>query len=106
MFTSIGIDTVKTAPQCPRMNAFAERFVRTVRAECADRMLIAGARHLRTVLEEFIEHYNAGRSHQGCGMDLRAPNDEPNVIFFPAPKERIQRRTVLAGLINEYQQAA
>lgn len=106
VFTSIGIDVVKTAPQCPRMNAFAERFVRTARGECTDRMLIAGERHLRTVLEEFIEHYNTGRSHQGRGMNLRAPNDEPNVIAFPAPNERIQRRTVLAGLINEYQQAA
>jgi putative transposase len=106
VFTSIGIDIVKIAPQCPRMNAFAERFVRTARAECTDRMLIAGPRHLRTVLEEFIEHYNAGRSHQGRSMDLRAPNDDPNVIAFPAPIERIQRRTILAGLINEYQQAA
>ncbi len=88
------------------MNAFAERFVRTVRAECTDRMLIAGKRHLRTVLEEFIDHYNAGRSCQGRGMDLRAPNDDSNVIALPAPNERIQRRTVLAGLINEYQQAA
>ena len=54
------------------MNAFAERFVRTVRAECSDRMLIGGDRHLRTVLEEFIAHYNAGRSHQGVGMGRRA----------------------------------
>jgi hypothetical protein len=69
-------------------------------------VFIAGKRHLRTVLEEFIDHYNAGRSHQGCGMDLRAPNDDSNVIAFPAPNERIQRRTVLAGLTNEYQQTA
>jgi hypothetical protein len=88
------------------MNAFAERFIRTVRAECTDRMLIAGPRHLHGILNEFIEHYNAGRSHQGHGMGLRAPNDDPNVIAFPAPNERIQRRTILAGLIHEYRQAA
>ena len=106
VFTSVGITTVKTAPQAPRMNAFAERFVRTARAECTDRMLIAGPHHLRTILEEFIEHYNAGRSHQGDGMSPQAPNDDPNVIAFPTPTERIQRRTVLAGLINEHRPAA
>lgn len=106
VFTSTGIEIVKTAPQTPRMNAFAERFVRTVRAECTDRMLIAGPHHLRVVLDEFVGHYNAGRGHQGHGMSLRAPNDDPNVIAFPTPNERIQRRTVLAGLINEYQRAA
>ena len=106
VFASIGIDVVKTAPQTPRMNAFAERFIGTVRAECTDRMLIMGQRHLRAVLDEFIEHYNAGRSHQGQGMGLRAPNDDPCVIAFPAPTARIQRRTVLGGLIHEYQQTA
>jgi transposase InsO family protein len=106
VFAAIGIDIVKSAPQTPRMNAFAERFVRTARAECTDRMLIAGPRHLHRVLAEFIEHYNTGRSHQGAGMALRAPNDDTNVLAFPTPRERIHRKTVLSGLINEYQQAA
>ena len=106
VFASIGIETVKTAPETPRMNAFAERFVRTVRAECTDRMLIAGHRHLHLVLNEFIEHYNTGRSHQGTNMQLRAPNDDPKVIKFPVPSERIHRRAILGGLINEYQHAA
>jgi putative transposase len=106
VFTAIDIDIVKTAPQSPRMNAFAERFVRTVRAECTDRMLIAGPRHLHHVLDEFIKHYNTGRSHQGSGLALRTPNDDPNVIPFPTPAEQIQRRTILAELISEYQQAA
>ena len=88
------------------MNAYAERFVRTVRAECTDRMLIAGERHLRAILSEYIGHYNTGRSHQGHGMGLRAPDDDPDVIAFPVPADRIQRRARLAGLINEYQQAA
>jgi transposase InsO family protein len=106
VFAAIGIDAITTAPQAPRMNAFAERFVRTVRTECTDRMLIAGPRHLHRVLSEYIEHYNNGRSHQGQGMRLLAPNDDPNVIAFPTPSNRIRRRTVLAGLINDYHPAA
>ncbi len=46
-----------------------------------------------------IEHYNTGRSHQGHGMRLRAPDDEPNLLPFPTPADRIRRQTVLAGLV-------
>jgi hypothetical protein len=106
VFAALGIDIVKSAPQTPRMNAYAERFVRTVRGECTDRMLIAGERHLRVVLDEFIKPYNTARGHQGEGLGLRAPNDDPKVIAFPGPDERIRRRTVLGGLTSEYQQAA
>ena len=89
-----------------RDNAIAERFVRTVRTECTDRMLIAGERHLRTVLGQYVDHYNAGRSHQGDGLDLRVPEDDPNVMPFPTPANQIRRETVLGGLTNEYQAAA
>jgi len=85
------------------MNAIAERFVR---AECTDRMLIAGDRHLRTVLDQFVDHYNRGRSHQGTGLNLRAPDDDPNVIPFPVPASRVRRQSVLGGLTNEYDTAA
>ena len=88
------------------MNAYAERFVRTVRAECTDRMLITGERHLQAVLSEYVAHYNTGRSHQGRGMGLRAPDDDPDVLPFPVRIDRIQPRPRLGGLINEYQQAA
>jgi transposase InsO family protein len=101
-----GIDVRLTAPQTPRMNAIAERFVRTIRAECTDRLLIAGERHLRTVLDDYVNHYNAGRSHQGTGLSLHAPEDDPNVIPFPVRADHIHRRRVLGGLINEYEPAA
>jgi putative transposase len=106
VFASIGITALPIAPQAPRMNADAERFVRTVRAECTDRMLIAGERHLRAVLSEYIGHYNTGRSHQGHDMSLRAPDDAPDITVLPVPATRIQRQTRLGGLINEYRQPA
>jgi hypothetical protein len=67
---------------------------------------IQGEQHLRVVLSEYVGHYNTGRSHQGDGMELRAPDDTLDVIAFPVPATRIQRRTRLAGLINEYRQIA
>ena len=88
------------------MNAIAERFVRTARAECTDRMLLAGERHSHAILAEYIKHYNTGRSHQGHRLNLRAPDDAPNVIPFPAPPDQIRRRQLLGGLINEYQPAS
>jgi transposase InsO family protein len=95
-----GNDTtvIPTPPQSPRSNAFAERWIRTARAECTDRLLIANERHLRAVLAEYAEHYNAGRAHRS--LDLQAPDDEPNVI--PLPGTAVTRRRVLGGLLNEY----
>jgi putative transposase len=106
VFASIGIEVVPTAPQAPRMNAFAERWIASVRRECTDRLLITGEHHLRTVLDTYVKHYNAGRSHQGDGLHLRAPYDAPNVLACPARPDRIHRRKVLGGLLNEYQPAA
>jgi putative transposase len=106
VFASIGTAVLPIAPQAPRMNAIAERFVRPARAEWTDQMLIAGERHLRVILSDYIGHYHTGRNHQGEGMGLRAPHDDPDVIALPVPAARIQRRARLAGLINEYHQAA
>ena len=71
-------------------------------------MLIVGERHARVVMAEYIKHYNTGRSHQGYGLGLRAPDDDdaPDVIPFPASPHQIRRRQLLGGLINEYQPAA
>jgi putative transposase len=106
VFTAAGTEVLLTAPQTPRMNAYAERFVRTVRAGCTDRMLITGERHLHAVLSEYVEHYNTGRSHQGHEMRLRAPDDSVDVIPLPAPPDQIRRNRVLGGLVNEYRPAA
>jgi putative transposase len=77
VFTTCGIEVVTTILRVPRMNAIAERFVRTAWAECTDRMLITGERHTRVIMAEYIKHYKTGRSRQGHGLDLRAPTMHP-----------------------------
>lgn len=106
VFASIDVTVMMTAPQAPRMNAIAERFIRTLCAECTDRMLTIGEGHLRRTLDQYIAHYNTGRSHQGHQIGLRAPGDDPNVIPLPARHDQIRRQPVLGGLINEYYDAA
>jgi putative transposase len=99
VFAAENIEIKKSAPQTPKMNAFAERWVKTVRAECTDRMLITGDRHLRVVLNRYTEHYNAGRSHQGHGLNLRAPLDDLNVIRS-RPTGSLEQRSLAASSTN------
>ena len=86
VFENEGIQPFLIPAQCPRANAYAERFVLTVRRECTDRMLLLGERHLRVVLNEFAEHYNRGRPHRS--LEKRAPTDDPNLIPLPVPLDR------------------
>jgi putative transposase len=102
VFTAAGIEVIRTPPQAPRANAFAERWVGTVRRECTDRMLIVGEWHLAAVLGEFTTHYNAHRPHRSLGQ--RPP--EPRSHVSRVTDAKAQRRPILDGLINEYEQAA
>jgi len=86
----------------PRANAFAERFVLTARTEATDRLLIFGERHLRAVLAEYARHYNGRRPHRG--RDLQPPL--PDHPIADLTTERIKRRSVLGGLLNEYERVA
>jgi len=105
VFTTESIRIVRTPPQAPRANAYAERWVRSVRRECLDRTLIHGERHLLATLRTYVAHYNDHRPHQGRNQ---LP---PNTDQAPAPPldlaaARVKRRTILGGLISEYSQAA
>ena len=102
ILASTGITAVKIPPRSPRANAHAERFVLTARTEVTDRMLIFGERHLQSVLTEYARHYNGRRPH--CSCQLRPPR--PDHPIADLAQEPIKRRTVLGGLINEYERAA
>jgi putative transposase len=102
IFRSEGITVIETPIRAPQANAYAERFVRTVRDECLDWLLIIGRRHLETVLRIYTDHYNRERPHRG--LALLSP-DSTNADPPPSGGE-IQRRDRLGGLIHEYHRAA
>ena len=101
VFAGNGTRVIKTPVRSPRANAFAERFVGTLRRECLDHLLILGERHLRKVLAEFAGHYNGHRPHQS--LQQGPPRQTVGVVDISA---RIERKQVLGGLINEYRRAA
>jgi putative transposase len=102
VFRSEGIKVIHTPIRAPQANAYAERFVRTVRTECLDWLLIIGRRHLETVLRIYTTHYNRQRPHRG--LALHRP-DSTNADPRPSGEE-IKRRDRLGGLIHEYHRAA
>ncbi len=85
-----------------RDNAYAERFVLTARTEVTDRMLIFGERHLRSMMAEYARHYNGRRPHRA--LQLQPPR--PDHPIADLSRERVKRRPVLGGLLNEYERAA
>ena len=102
VFKAEGVEILRTPWRAPKANAYAERFIRTVRGECLNRIMILGPRHLESVLETYVDHYNRERPHRG--LDLRPPNGWP-----PNPIEAssaIGRRDRLGGLLHEYYRKA
>ena len=105
MLARAGIEVVKIPPRSPRANAYAERWARTVRAECTDRMLIAGERHC-ALLDGYASHYTQHRPHRA--RNLRPPDGGDNTMapVTGLTTAGIRHRRVLGGPINEYAQAA
>jgi putative transposase len=97
------ITAIRTPPRSPQANAFAERWVRTLRHELLDRTIIWNEHQLRQLLEEYLEHYNSHRLHRG--LHERAPNDTEDVTPI-GTGQPIKRHITCAGLINEYRTAA
>ena len=96
VFRSENIHVILTPFRAPNANAFAERWVRTVRHECLDKLLILNQAHLRRVLCEYIAYYNQARPHQG--LDQQAPI--PWVI--PKAGRQVQCRNLLGGIVHDY----
>jgi hypothetical protein len=103
VFRTEGVEVIWTPIRAPRANAFAERWVRTVRTECLDWMLVRGRRHLERVLRAYASHYNSGRPHRGLRLaTAERPESSPSTLTNAT---RLLRRDILGGLIHEYERA-
>jgi putative transposase len=97
-----GVNVVRLPARSPNLNAFAERFVRSVRSECLARVIPLGERHLRHVLTQYLEHYHRERNHQGLGNQLI----EPLPANTNAGEGAVRRRERLGGVLNYYDRDA
>ena len=105
VFASEGIQIIKTPVRAPKANAIAERFVRTIRTECLDWLLIVNRRHLECILRVFARHYNSHRPHRS--LDLQPPDPLAPQLQVPySPTALVERRDRLGGLLHEYRVAA
>jgi transposase InsO family protein len=116
VFTAQGARLLRTPFRTPSANAYAERFVRTVRSECLDHIVIMNERHLEAVLRSYVRHYNLHRPHQGISQKIPARDDRPQVSVMSAATAdhrnhrcfsgRVRRHDRLGGLIHEYERVA
>jgi putative transposase len=104
MFRSEGLRIITTLPKTPRTNAICERVNGTLRRELLDRILIVGERHLALVLREYVAHYNGHRPHQS--RQQRPLGVETQPVRDVADLRSVRRRSVVAGLVNQYHHAA
>lgn len=100
LLRSAGIEPVMLPPQSPKLNAYAERFVRSIKEECLSRIVPIGERHLRHAVEEYTAHYHVARNHQGLGNRLIDGDAESE------PVDRVECRERLGGILRSYHRAA
>ena len=96
-----GVHVVRLPPRSPNLNAYAERFVRTIKESCLDRLILVGEDSLRRAVGEFIEHYHRERNHQGLGNQLIVPAAVQTLV-----DGRILSRERLGGLLKYYHRPA
>ena len=92
-----GIEAVKLPPRSPNLNAYAERFVRTIKESCRERMIFFGEDALRNTIREFVAHYHLERNHQGLDNRLLTP-----MKTVSAPAGVVRKRERVGGLLNYY----
>jgi putative transposase len=105
VFRTEGVAVIRTPFKVPNANAHAERWVRTVRAECLDWLPIVGRRQLERVLCTYVDHYNRKRPHRALGLVAPHPPGEPIPVGDASPAH-VGRRDRLGGLLHEYERAA
>ena len=101
IFAEVGVKSVKLPPRSPNLNAYAERFVRTIKESCPERMIFFGEASLRTAISEFLSHYHLERNHQGLENRLITPMDKTMETTGT-----VQRRQRLGGMLNDYYREA
>ena len=99
--TGAGVKSIKLPPRSPNLNANAERFVRTIKESCLDRMIFFSESGLRRAIQEFVAHYHREPNHQALGNQLIMPSSNP----LRASGE-IRRRQRLGGMLNYYYREA
>jgi len=100
MLAEVGIESVKLPPRSPNLNAYAERFVKTIKESCLERMILFGEDSLRNAVRHFVEHYHLERNHQGLDNRLITP------VATPIRSGPIQKRQRLGGMLNYYYRGA
>jgi len=100
VFESEGIELVRTPLRTPRANAYAERWVRSVREECLDRVIILDQRHLAYILREYAQYFNTARPHQGIAQQIPCPP------VGQSRSGRVARRDLPGGVLHDYYRAA
>jgi putative transposase len=106
VFRSAGTEIIRTPFRAPQANGVAERFVRTVRSECLDWLLIFDQRHLERVVAVFADHYNGHRPHRALPLNPPERRRPPIVSTVPCCATLVQRRDRLGGVVHEYGRAA
>ena len=101
MIADAGVESVKLPPRSPNLNAYAERFVRSIKESCLERLIFFGEESLRRAIQNFVVHYHSERNHQGLGNRLISP--EPGHLDNTG---EVQRRQRLGGMLNYYYRAA